>query len=54
MLRFRHRLEQESERTQRMPYAELLQLCRDRWGSMHACMHACLPDVNCCTANTLA
>lgn len=29
-MRFRQRLEEESERTQRLTYAELLQMCKDR------------------------
>ena len=34
MMRFRQRIAEESERTQRMSYDEFLQLCKDR----HACI----------------
>ena len=30
VMRFRQRLEEESERTQRVTYTELLQMCMDR------------------------
>ena len=34
ILRFRERLEMESERTQRMSSADLIALCKERWISL--------------------